>query len=113
MMIVRIPFFFNDTATTEIYTLSRHDALPIWNGGRMTTTKAALAAGRTICALGVDSASPAVVEMAGGLGFSAVRSEEHTSELQSRQSLVCRLLLEKKTMLYSAIKSTNNTPFHS
>src|SRR5947209_16375989 len=71
-------FFFNDTATTEIYTLSLHDALPICvdlprrrgedGGGR---------GGRE-----------------GGRGL--VRSEEHTSELQSRQYLVCRLLLEKK-----------------
>src|SRR3982750_5056155 len=68
-------FFFNDTATTEIYTLSLHDALPIcmrlaWSrrhGGSRPETA------------------------------SSQRSEEHTSELQSRSDLVCRLLLEKKT----------------
>src|SRR5258707_13201287 len=73
-------FFFNDTATTEIYTLSLHDALPIY------FTK-------------VFGVQPIV-----GRGFTASdakkgaapRSEEHTSELQSRQYLVCRLLLEKK-----------------
>src|SRR5687768_18559010 len=71
-------FFFNDTATTEIYTLSLHDALPIYH---------ALAA-----------QSPHV-RMAGGEAahnFHMARSEEHTTELQSRLHLVCRLLLEKK-----------------
>src|SRR6266513_5858134 len=68
-------FFFNDTATTEIYTLSLHDALPIWRRSRPSDF-----AGKRF------RASPA----------SRVRSEEHTSELQSRFDLVCRLLLEKK-----------------
>src|SRR6266508_7050456 len=67
-------FFFNDTATTEIYTLSLHDALPI--------------SSRT-----VDSHWPKVGEPT---RTSTTRSEEHTSELQSRGHLVCRLLLEKK-----------------
>ena len=80
-------FFFNDTATTEIYTLSLHDALPIsglfCSGGLVAT-----AAGRGCASVG----SGAVSEH-----FAAPdRSEEHTSELQSRQYLVCRLLLEKK-----------------
>src|SRR6266849_10812066 len=66
-------FFFNDTATTEIYTLSLHDALPISNGRPC--------AGRETCRSAKDQRS---------------RSEEHTSELQSRVDLVCRLLLEKK-----------------
>src|SRR6266487_399391 len=68
-------FFFNDTATTEIYTLSLHDALPIQRG----ECQAALA-------LGAD----------GSLTPESLRSEEHTSELQSPVHLVCRLLLEKK-----------------
>src|SRR2546422_4198398 len=73
-------FFFNDTATTEIYTLSLHDALPIlprvgWNKGR---------AARWIASR-MKRTLPA-----------RRRSEEHTSELQSRLHLVCRLLLEKK-----------------
>src|SRR5476651_2913364 len=65
-------FFFNDTATTEIYTLSLHDALPIWPARRSPRRRR-----------GTWPTCPS-------------RSEEHTSELQSRQYLVCRLLLEKK-----------------
>src|SRR2546429_718746 len=72
-------FFFNDTATTEIYTLSLHDALPIYVGARC---KAEIGQQRRDVH-GVDEAQPP-------------RSEEHTSELQSRLHLVCRLLLEKK-----------------
>src|SRR2546429_9514310 len=72
-------FFFNDTATTEIYTLSLHDALPIYRGVRL---------GRGPCLRG--SVGEEV-----GCGH-CLRSEEHTSELQSRLHLVCRLLLEKK-----------------
>src|SRR6266550_9319031 len=72
-------FFFNDTATTEIYTLSLHDALPIW----------ACRKGRVGPGTGV------LVTGAGPIGQLA-RSEEHTSELQSRLHIVCRLLLEKK-----------------
>src|SRR5438067_3988140 len=69
-------FFFNDTATTEIYTLSLHDALPISGSGRCR---------------GEEPLPP----LRGG-HHRAQRSEEHTSELQSRFDLVCRLLLEKK-----------------
>src|SRR2546425_6059193 len=78
-------FFFNDTATTEIYTLSLHDALPIY-----FTFEAAK---------GVSGARLALLHLA-GTPFRASarpgRSEEHTSELQSLAYLVCRLLLEKK-----------------
>src|SRR5438874_7197986 len=73
-----ICFFFNDTATTEIYTLSLHDALPI--SRRYADT------GHLVALVGHADH----VEMIG------TRSEEHTSELQSRRDLVCRLLLEKK-----------------
>src|SRR2546430_17124959 len=76
-------FFFNDTATTEIYTLSLHDALPISAGA---ATPASFCAAE-ICARRARSASPAL---------GCLRSEEHTSELQSQSNLVCRLLLEKK-----------------
>src|SRR2546430_3608012 len=80
-------FFFNDTATTEIYTLSLHDALPI--------------------SLSAAAAAPPPFTTAPPVSFLAVvdpnhvlprtyRSEEHTSELQSQSNLVCRLLLEKK-----------------
>src|SRR5215467_15959773 len=84
-------FFFNDTATTEIYTLSLHDALPI-SGGR------ALRAGhRHLGTRGVGRHTAGAPVLR--------RSEEHTSELQSPCNLVCRLLLEKKkkinyTLLY-------------
>src|SRR2546421_8307112 len=74
-------FFFNDTATTEIYTLSLHDALPISHRGR------AGAGGE----IEVDRLLPAEARLC-----RQERSEEHTSELQSRSDLVCRLLLEKK-----------------
>src|SRR3712207_8150558 len=87
-------FFFNDTATTEIYTLSLHDALPIF------LLQAAHDLG--VPALGVllegGGLGPglALHRVGAGAGVAEHRSEEHTSELQSRQYLVCRLLLEKK-----------------
>src|SRR5437773_8856350 len=73
-------FFFNDTAPTEIYTLSLHDALPISEIER----------GWRWC-LASCSRQPPRAQVAG-----QDRSEEHTSELQSHHDLVCRLLLEKK-----------------
>src|SRR5258707_5598039 len=80
-------FFFNDTATTEIYTLSLHDALPIFlrhppDAKRTAPLRGAVRQGR------------------------CQRSEEHTSELQSRQYLVCRLLLEKKKKNVTESRST-------
>src|SRR6478672_4438003 len=71
-----ILFFFNDTATTEIYTLSLHDALPIF----------------------AEVTDRVQLEQVDAVGLQPLerRSEEHTSELQSRSDLVCRLLLEKK-----------------
>src|SRR5207253_11232632 len=96
--------FFNDTATTEIYTLSLHDALPIyqvdvrcgWSGNGRSGVRGL----RTGAFLGVAAdggpagrrPAPGGRPCAGGTR----RSEEHTSELQSRGHLVCRLLLEKK-----------------
>src|SRR3712207_7359547 len=89
-------FFFNDTATTEIYTLSLHDALPIWtralrgtrarrpNHRRRRRWPEGCGRGHAAWPLGRHRHEV------------ASRSEEHTSELQSRQYLVCRLLLEKK-----------------
>src|SRR2546427_2792525 len=77
-------FFFNDTATTEIYTLSLHDALPIsWSGSTLSPM------GKT----GAGTEKRWRPECRASL---APRSEEHTSELQSQSNLVCRLLLEKK-----------------
>src|SRR5436190_23673751 len=78
------PFFFNDTATTEIYTLSLHDALPI-SGPRQTPAA---------CRRRVQQGPL----LPGG------RSEEHTSELQSHSDLVCRLLLEKKKQHESRVR---------
>src|SRR2546427_7810564 len=78
-------FFFNDTATTEIYTLSLHDALPISHPQLHTDDE--------------RSATPRSQhrhEQSDALSLRAPRSEEHTSELQSQSNLVCRLLLEKK-----------------
>src|SRR3712207_7385218 len=97
-------FFFNDTATTEIYTLSLHDALPI---SVRVIVHGDIARGSVLADITVpdvkwkDSVHADVVEAAarasGGYALRAAgRSEEHTSELQSRQYLVCRLLLEKK-----------------
>src|SRR2546430_10933873 len=78
-------FFFNDTATTEIYTLSLHDALPIsWRAVRPARTR------RRPGRRPRRRAPPRRTRSA------RLRSEEHTSELQSQSNLVCRLLLEKK-----------------
>src|SRR3712207_8381100 len=96
-------FFFNDTATTEIYTLSLHDALPICRPGsrqvaRRARTTTAVAARRRRRSPSRDSGcrrAPAAARRRAAPWTR--RSEEHTSELQSRPYLVCRLLLEKKT----------------
>src|SRR3712207_9192048 len=89
-------FFFNDTATTEIYTLSLHDALPIsLNIGGIPdpdtgTVRYAIQIPKGLSLLAKHDPDAEVI------GLNDIRSEEHTSELQSRQYLVCRLLLEKK-----------------
>src|SRR5438445_3639643 len=77
-------FFFNDTETTEIYTLSLHDALPISEAMPLQNLKHGVIRDNQI------------IFTAGNANKKSARSEEHTSELQSRQYLVCRLLLEKK-----------------
>src|SRR5690348_17918791 len=85
---VSVIFFFTDPATTELYTLSLHDALPIYSGDSRLARKppncwpTSRISRRRPRTLGSDSLNP--------------RSEEHTSELQSPVHLVCRLLLEKK-----------------
>src|SRR2546422_1693444 len=92
-------FFFNDTATTEIYTLSLHDALPI--SARKRALHCRFSGRRRAAA---SAANPRA----------AARSEEHTSELQSRLHLVCRLLLEKKkkkktnAIYYKPIQAPND-----
>src|SRR5215467_16187502 len=80
-VLIRLFFFFNDTATTEIYTLSLHDALPIYHPGDARPS------------LAVEPRDELHHVQFPGLHD---RSEEHTSELQSPCNLVCRLLLEKK-----------------
>src|SRR3712207_8191684 len=87
-------FFFNDTATTEIYTLSLHDALPI---SRATGGYVPAAGGIASSVASSAITTSGHVAPAGRRARARrKRSEEHTSELQSRQYLVCRLLLEKK-----------------
>src|SRR5439155_17514007 len=105
--LLSIFFFFNDTATTSIYTLSLHDALPIFQrrlmidrNGVPSCTPIVLTRGTCITGLcHSEGGDPFVIDE----GFKRIwrcrcraRSEEHTSELQSRGHLVCRLLLEKK-----------------
>src|SRR4051794_41755967 len=87
-------FFFNDPATTEIYTLSLHDALPILSARTDSTDK--------VCALG-SGADDYITKPFG------MRSEEHTSELQSPVHLVCRLLLEKKKKIESQPRRRKNS----
>src|SRR2546428_5519961 len=87
-------FFFNDTATTEIYTLSLHDALPISHAAVPVSARGSRSA---------RGAAPASRASHGD------RSEEHTSELQSRSDLVCRLLLEKKKKKNKHVKDLQHT----
>src|SRR5690349_22844426 len=104
-MSIILIFFFNVTATTKIYYLSLHDALPISIGMATVTwqrfstgilSTASMPRPKT-CLMCCRSATD--VESPGGV----LRSEEHTSELQSRRDLVCRLLLEKKKKLIKCI----------
>src|SRR3989442_7377569 len=101
----RCLFFFNDTATTEIYTLSLHDALPI-----CTLRDASALAGY------VDGGWNLWAGLLAALLYMLWRSEEHTSELQSRPHLVCRLLLAKKKRATAAgrparcLESTQSVP---
>src|SRR2546426_7775954 len=98
-MATRLPFclvifFFNDTATTEIYTLSLHDALPIF----LRFVNPGFESGSTASQMSV-STGPGETSVVRTPVFAVscrIRSEEHTSELQSPCNLVCRLLLEKK-----------------
>src|SRR2546430_4476960 len=89
-------FFFNDTATTEIYTLSLHDALPILDGLVQTGRDAILDLSGEIFLVHLSVAKVDLAVASDGDDDSVIRSEEHTSELQSQSNLVCRLLLEKK-----------------
>src|SRR5256885_8553223 len=104
-------FFFNDTATTEIYTLSLHDALPISPAARRATGGGAT---------GREPRRPQARRRGGGArpraasgGRLVGRSEEHTSELQSPCNLVCRLLLEKKKKKIKNRKISKDTQVES
>src|SRR3712207_8386097 len=97
-----VVFCFNDTATTEIYTLSLHDALPICGARRGERERVRVRVRRDGAKVGRARPEAPARPTDGRPPTSsptppAERSEEHTSELQSRQYLVCRLLLEKKT----------------
>src|SRR5690606_41993493 len=105
-------FVFDDTATSEVYTLSLHDALPIWLQARVPDrrrhgenedrgARRACREIRPVAARPPGRLSAALCALCGEVAVApesarCVRSEEHTSELQSRENLVCRLLLEKK-----------------
>src|SRR3712207_8345193 len=105
LLVTVVVFFFNDAATTEIYTLSLHDALPICD-----PRSTAHAEGRTAWAASPGNSPLATSWSMARAGTAAaaatLRSEEHTSELQSRQYLVCRLLLEKKKTFSIMIRKT-------
>src|SRR5688572_31735990 len=105
-------FFFNDPATTEIYTLSLHDALPI---SGMKAPNAVATPVIHPSRIGVLVASP-ILSSSRTFSSSArsgssitCRSEEHTSELQSQSNLVCRLLLEKKKQKKTNLNQHQNT----
>src|SRR5438067_7457846 len=101
-MFVFFFFFFNDTAPTEIYTLSLHDALPISPCSAAAATASATMLGMSCHLRSRNTRSPRATNS---------RSEEHTSELQSRFDLVCRLLLEKKK--HTAPHPTSDRSHHA
>src|SRR3712207_8395405 len=98
-------FFVNETATTEIYTLSLHDALPICASATSAERVATIAT-----FVGMPSGSTCETTLATPRTPDGVRSEEHTSELQSRQYLVCRLLLEKKNETMATYHDSHPEP---
>src|SRR2546422_6177020 len=95
-------FFFNDTATTEIYTLSLHDALPISSRYSLSCLSSRTGSDFSVSVVKLRTSEKKTVSLRFWPSkrkesrLSITRSEEHTSELQSRLHLVCRLLLEKK-----------------
>src|SRR2546427_4695287 len=102
-------FFFNDTATTEIYTLSLHDALPILQtSARWLTPRIS-----NSVFLGLISGASTTWRWSART-WPGRRSEEHTSELQSQSNVVCRLLLEKKkTRIIATIRTVQVMPPHA
>src|SRR5260370_18909392 len=98
-------FFFNDTATTEIYTLSLHDALPIW---MIRVFILRLFKCHSVTVIFPPTPRPLTLRSYidwANTGGTTNRSEEHTSELQSHLNLVCRLLLEKKKKRWQTNKT--------
>src|SRR5438270_7613685 len=107
-MIIFFFFFFNDTATTEIYTLSLHDALPILYS--VLQALRSLYRGMALFPQGYPApAVPCGCSLAVVPLGEKSRSEEHTSELQSQSNLVCRLLLEKKKITLVVFSVRNCT----
>src|SRR2546426_3587930 len=104
LLLFFILFFFNDTATTEIYTLSLHDALPIFAPRSITRFGASVKKNRERFRDALLITAPRAETRSDQPSAEAKRSEEHTSELQSPCNLVCRLLLEKK-------KNTTQYPY--
>src|SRR5258707_4665501 len=105
-------FFFNDTATTEIYTLSLHDALPILLLDRFREPwQFQMSVGETGAVKNVFEPGPAgdAVRIE-PVAFDFHRSEEHTSELQSRQYLVCRLLLDNNNTNQPSVRRYTSVP---
>src|SRR3712207_6966274 len=106
-MQLKMLFFFNDTATTEIYTLSLHDALPICPQDGVVEPHVFHHA--VLVLEGDPVADPQGLGDGEHHARDDVRSEEHTSELQSRQYLVCRLLLEKKKYHTKTLRKARNS----
>src|SRR4051812_49795612 len=112
-LIVFVFFFFNDTAPTEIYTLSLHDALPIYWDVRWfeePVTSDDVHGLRRVRARAPAGLTVAAGEY--GATVSPARSEEHTSELQSHVNIVCRLLLEKKKSKKERAENTTLLQVH-
>src|SRR2546430_4410591 len=104
-------FFFNDTATTEIYTLSLHDALPISDNSVDFQEFMVMPVGAPRFSEGLRWGVEVFHALKSALKKHSysTRSEEHTSELQSQSNLVCRLLLEKKKKLFGVLSSHRST----
>src|SRR2546430_8656681 len=104
-IVLSVIFFFNDTATTEIYTLSLHDALPIYGDMAVLTPE-----GVQLMDFDGHTIKRQVQHVLWDPIMALDRSEEHTSELQSQSNLVCRLLLEKKNGSGRGHSTLQSTP---
>src|SRR2546425_2319896 len=106
-------FFFNDTATTEIYTLSLHDALPISRPEQSIRPQRVPSSPPRGGSSRRSEEHTSELQSLAYLVCRIIRSEEHTSELQSLAYLVCRLLLEKKTKLCIPARKSSGTADHN